>query len=245
MFGEVMIALRKAREAGIEDNELSWSLQRALLQFVENNWRRPDNGIWEIRGPKRHFTHSRVMLWAAFDCGIRAVHEFGLVGPVERWERLRKELAEEIESKGWDPALGSYTQFYGSGTVDASLLQLPHVGYVASDDPRMLGTVAAIESSLLRDGLVLRYATESGVDGLPGGEHPFLACSFWLAEQYANSGRKDDAVDLMDRLVGFCNDLGLLSEEYDVAGKRQVGNTPQALSHLALVRAADAIDAVL
>jgi GH15 family glucan-1,4-alpha-glucosidase len=241
MFGEVMIALHKAREAGISEGPLSWSLQRALLQFVEDNWRRPDNGIWEIRGPKRHFTHSRAMLWAAFDCGVKAVREFGLDGPADRWEQLRDELRHEIEGKGWDAVLGSYTQFYGSGTVDASLLQLAQIGYVDYGDPRMLGTVAAIESQLLRDGLVLRYLTESGVDGLPGGEHPFLACSFWLVEQYAHTGRLDDAVALMDRLVGFTNDLGLLSEEYDVAGQRQVGNTPQALSHLALVRAADAI----
>lgn len=245
MFGEVLIALSKARDSGIADNPLSWSLQRALLQFVEDNWRRPDNGIWEIRGPKRHFTHSRAMLWAAFDCGIRAVREHGLDGPADRWEHLRDELRGEIESKGWDPALGSYTQFYGSGTVDASLLQLSQIGYVDATDPRMLGTVAAIESTLLRDGLLLRYLTQTGVDGLPGDEHPFLACSFWLAEQYARSGRTDDAIDLMDRLVGFSNDLGLLSEEYDVAGHRQVGNTPQALSHLALVRTADAIDVAL
>jgi GH15 family glucan-1,4-alpha-glucosidase len=245
MFGEVMLALNKAREAGIEEGPLSWSLQRALLQFVEDNWRRPDNGIWEIRGPKRHFTHSRAMLWAAFDCGVRAVREYGLDGPVERWEKLRAELHDEIESKGWDPILGSYTQFYGSGTVDASLLQLSQMGYLKPDDPRMLGTVAAIEAELLHDGLLVRYLTESGVDGLPGSEHPFLACSFWLAEQYARSGRVDDAVALMDRLVGFSNDLGLLSEEYDVVGKRQVGNTPQALSHLALVRTADAIDEAL
>jgi GH15 family glucan-1,4-alpha-glucosidase len=243
MFGEVMLALSKAREAGIEEDELSWSLQRALLKYVEDNWRRPDNGIWEIRGPKRHFTHSRAMLWAAFDCGVRAVRDFGLEGDAERWEGLRNELRDEIESKGWDENLGSYTQFYGSGTVDASLLQLPQIGYLAADDPRMLGTVAAIEKNLMRDGLAMRYLTESGVDGLPGNEHPFLACSFWLAEQYARSGRMDDATALMDRLVGFSNDLGLLSEEYDVAGNRQVGNTPQALSHLALVRAADAIDA--
>jgi GH15 family glucan-1,4-alpha-glucosidase len=212
---------------------------------VEANWRRPDNGIWEIRGPKRHFTHSRAMLWAAFDCGVRAVRDYGLDGPVERWERLREELRNEIEMKGWDANLGTYTQFYGSGTVDASLLQLPQIGYIAADDPRMLGTVAAIEKYLMRDGLVLRYLTETGVDGLPGGEHPFLACSFWLVEQYARSGRTDDATALMDRLVGFCNDLGLLSEEYDVDGKRQVGNTPQALSHLTLVRAADAIERAL
>jgi GH15 family glucan-1,4-alpha-glucosidase len=211
------------------------------MQFVENNWKRADNGIWEIRGPKRHFTHSRVMLWAAFDCAVKAVRDFGMEGPVERWEQLREELRAEIELKGWNSTLGSYTQYYGSGTVDASLLQLAQVGYLTPTDPRMLGTVAAIEASLLRDGLLMRYLTETGVDGLPGGEHPFLACSFWLVEQYAHSGRLDDAIALMDRLVGFANDLGLLSEEYDVTGERQAGNTPQALSHLTLVRAADAI----
>lgn len=241
MFGEVMIALQRAREAGIEENELSWSLQRALMQFVEQNWKRADNGIWEIRGPKRHFTHSRVMLWAAFDCAIKAVRDYGMEGPVERWEMLRTQLHDEIEARGWDPVLGSYTQFYGSGTVDSSLLQLAQVGYVDYTDPRMLGTVAAIEANLMPEGFAMRYLTESGVDGLPGGEHPFLACSFWLVEQYAHSGRMDDATALMDRLIGFSNDLGLLSEEYDVAGKRQAGNTPQALSHLTLVRAADAI----
>ena len=245
MFGEVMLALSKARESGIEETPLSWSLQRALLQFVEDNWRRSDNGIWEIRGPKRHFTHSRAMLWAALDCGIKGVRDHGLDGPADRWEQLRDELHNEIETKGWDPVLGAYTQFYGSGTVDASLLQLAQIGYLDATDPRMLGTVSAIESTLMRDGLLLRYLTESGVDGLPGGEHPFLACSFWLAEQYARSGRIEDATRLMDRLVGFTNDLGLLSEEYDVAGQRQVGNTPQALSHLALVRTADAIAAAL
>ena len=242
MFGEVMVALQRTREAGIKETDLSWSLQRALMQFVEEHWKNVDNGIWEIRGPKRHFTHSRVMLWAAFDCAVKAVRDFGMEGPVERWEAMREELRAEIERRGWDKSLGSYTQFYGSGTVDASLLQLPQVGYLAPDDPRMLGTVAAIESTLMRDGLAMRYLTESGVDGLPGGEHPFLACSFWLVEQYARSGRVDDAIALMDRLVGFANDLGLLSEEYDVIGKRQAGNTPQALSHLTLVRAADAID---
>jgi GH15 family glucan-1,4-alpha-glucosidase len=245
MFGEVMLALQRARVAGIKETDLSWSLQRALIQFVEANWKRPDNGIWEIRGPKRHFTHSRAMLWAAFDCAIKAVRDFGLDGPVERWESLRDELRDEIEAKGWDPALGSYTQFYGSGTVDASLLQLAQVGYLKADDPRMLSTVTVIESTLLRDGLVMRYLTDSGIDGLTGGEHPFLACSFWLVEQYASSNRLDDAIRLMDRLVSFTNDLGLLSEEYDVAGQRQVGNTPQAFSHLALVRAADAIDLAL
>ena len=241
IFGEVMLALRVARRLGVEESEFSWPLQRALMSYVEENWRRPDNGIWEIRGPLRHFTHSRVMIWAAFDCAVDAVTEFGLDGPVERWTKLRDEVRDEIEERGFDPVRNTYTQYYGSVGVDASLLQLSQVGYLAADDPRMLGTVAAIEEELLRDGLVMRYQTETGVDGLPAGEHPFLACSFWLVEQYARSGRTDDATKLMDRLVGFANDVGLLSEEYDVGAGRQAGNTPQALSHLALVRAADAI----
>ena len=244
VFGEVMLALQRAREIfGQDEADFSWPVQRALMGYVEENWQRPDNGIWEIRGPQQHFTHSRVMLWAAFDCAIRAVHDFGLDGPVERWERMRAEVAVEIEANGYNATLGSYTQHYGTTDVDASLLQLAQVGYLDANDPRMLGTVAAIENQLLENGLLLRYRTESGVDGLPSGEHPFLACSFWLVEQYARSGRVEDAVELMDRLVAFSNEVGMLSEQYDVAGARQAGNTPQALSHLALVRAADAIAA--
>lgn len=243
VFGEVMLALQAARRLGVNETDFSWPLQRVLMHFVEQSWQRPDNGIWEIRGAKQHFTHSRVMLWAAFDCAVNAVHEFGLDGPVETWQRIRDEIRDEIESRGFDPVRNTYTQYYGSAGVDASLLQLPQVGYLAADDPRMLGTVAAIEEELLEGGLLLRYRTESGVDGLPAGENPFLACSFWLVEQYARSGRLDDARRLMDRLVGFANDVGLLSEEYDVSGTRQAGNTPQALSHLTLVRAADAIAA--
>jgi GH15 family glucan-1,4-alpha-glucosidase len=241
VFGEIMLALEKARSIGVADDSFSWPLQVALLDFVEHNLDRQDNGIWEIRGELRHFTHSRAMLWAAFDCGIRAVREHGLSGPVERWVELRDTLRGEIERQGFDSERNTFVQYYGTTEVDASLLQLPQIGFVAADDPRMLGTVAALESDLLQDGLLLRYRTETDVDGLPGGEHPFLACSFWLAHQYALSGRVDDATALMDRLVSFCNDVGLLSEEYDVAGARQMGNTPQALSHLALVGAADAI----
>ena len=243
VFGEVMLALQAARTAGVHETDFSWPLQRALMSFVEDNWNRPDNGIWEIRGPLQHFTHSRVMLWAALDCAVRAVREFGLDGPVERWEDLREQIRSEIEREGFDAERNTYTQFYGGSGVDASLLQLAQVGYIAADDPRMLGTVAAIESELLEGGLLLRYRTETGVDGLPSGENAFLACSFWLVEQYARSGRLDDARTLMDRLVGFANDVGLLSEEYDVGAGRQAGNTPQALTHLALVRAADAIAA--
>jgi GH15 family glucan-1,4-alpha-glucosidase len=181
------------------------------------------------------------MIWAAFDCAIRAVREYGLDGPADRWERLRDQVRDEIEAQGFDTVRNTYTQYYGSEGVDASLLQLAQIGYLKPDDPRMLGTVAAIEDELMHNGLLLRYRTEKGVDGLPPGEHPFLTCSFWLAEQYALSGRLADAQTLMDRLVGFCNDVGLLSEEYDTDQQRQVGNTPQALSHLALVRAAGAI----
>ncbi|MEO8093721.1 MAG: glycoside hydrolase family 15 protein [Pseudolysinimonas sp.] len=241
VFGEIMLALQKARSIGVADDSFSWSLQVALLDFVERNLDRQDNGIWEIRGDLRHFTHSRAMLWAAFDCGIRAVHEYGLAGPVDHWIELRDNLRGEIERHGFDANRNTFVQYYGTTAVDASLLQLSQIGFIAADDPRMLGTVAAIENDLLRDGLLLRYLTESAVDGLPGDEHPFLACSFWLAHQYAASGRVDDAVTLMDRLVSFCNDVGLLSEEYDVAGARQMGNTPQALSHLALVGAAGAL----
>jgi GH15 family glucan-1,4-alpha-glucosidase len=241
VFGEIMLALQKARQIGVAEDGFSWSLQLALLDFVEHNLEREDNGIWEIRGPQRYFTHSRAMLWAAFDCGIRAVREHGLAGPVDRWVQLRERLRGEIEQRGFDPDRNTFVQYYGSTEVDASLLQLAQIGFVAADDPRMLGTVAALERDLLQDGLLMRYRTETDVDGLPGGEHPFLACSFWLAQQYAASGRVDDAIALLDRLVSFANDVGLLSEEYDVAGRRQMGNTPQALSHLAFVGAADAV----
>jgi GH15 family glucan-1,4-alpha-glucosidase len=210
---------------------------------LEEHWNRPDRGIWEVRGEEQHFTHSRAMIWAALDRGVRAVREHGLDGPVERWEALRETLRETIERENVDHARGCYVQHAGTTEVDASLLVLAQIGYVAPDDPRMLKTVAAIEEDLLQDGLLLRYRTTSGVDGLPGDEHPFLACSFWLVQQYAASGRLDDARTLMDRLLSFRNDLGLLSEEYDVQEGRQVGNTPQALSHLGLVRAADAIAA--
>lgn len=243
VFGEVMIGLQTARAAGVEETEYSWPLQRELMAYVERHWERADNGIWEIRGPRRHFTHSRAMLWAAFDCAIRAVRHHGLDGPVERWEDCRDRIAAEIEAKGFDAERGTYVQYYGGTEVDASLLQLAQIGYLPYDDPRMLGTVAALEQDLMMDGLLLRYRTETGVDGLPAGEHPFLACSFWLVEQYAMSGRLPDAIALMDRLVAFGNDVGLFSEEIEVSTGRHAGNTPQAFTHLALVRAADAIAA--
>jgi len=245
VIGEVMVALDAARSHGLREDKFSWSLQRAMLTRIENTWRQKDCGIWEIRGEPQFFAHSRVMNWAALDCGIRAVRQYDLDGPVERWETLRDRMREEIETQGFDQQRGSYVQYYGSDQVDAALLQLPQVGFCEPDNERMLGTVAAIEEDLLVNGLLLRYRTDAGVDGLSPGEAPFLACSFWLAEQYARSGRTDDARQLMDRLLGFRNDLGLLSEEYDTVAGRQAGNTPQALSHLALVRAAGAINGMM
>ena len=241
VYGEVMIALDATRHFSVDEDGFSWSLQLALLGEIERNLDRPDSGIWEIRGADRHFTHSRAMLWAAFDRGICAVENDGRKGPVERWRQLRAKLGEQIEQTGFDAAIASYVQYEGTTEVDAALLQLAHIGYVAYDDPRMLGTVARIEQTLLRDGLVRRYRTESDVDGVPGDENAFLACTFWLVEQYARSGRLDDATELMDRAIGFRTDLGLLAEQVDPRTGRQAGNFPQALSHLALVRAADAI----
>lgn len=241
VIGEVMVALDEARTAGLPESEASWPLQRALLAYVEDNMDRLDNGIWEIRSEPRMFTHSRVMIWAAFDRGIRAVREHGLDGPAEHWERLRERMRSEIDDRGVEPGGRYFVQYYGTREVDASLLILPQVGYCAADDPRMVATVAEMERTLMRDGMLLRYRTESGVDGLEGDEHPFLACSFWLVQQYAASGRGEDAARLMDRLCALANDVGLLSEEYDVVGERHAGNTPQALSHLALVGAADAL----
>ena len=242
VVGEVLVALEKLRVNGGTEDDFSWPLQHAMLGFVEKNFNARDHGIWEMRGDLLHFTHSRVMMWAAFECGVRAVRDHGLSGPVERWEGLRDQLQAEIMEHGFNAELNTFTQTYGGTTTDASLLVLPQVGFVAYDSPEMLGTVQALEAELLDPhGLIMRYRTDNGVDGLAPGEHPFLACSFWLVEQYAHSGRREDAVALMDKLVGLANEVGLLSEEYDLAGGRMVGNFPQAFSHLALVRAADAL----
>ncbi|WP_248581301.1 glycoside hydrolase family 15 protein [Nocardioides sp. InS609-2] len=238
VLGEVMIALHDARLSGIRETRDSWSLQRRLVDELADHWDEPDNGLWEIRGPLQHFTHSRVMVWVAFDRAIRGIEEFGLDGPVERWRRIRDDVHAEVLAKGFDTERGTFTQHYDTSHVDASLLNLPLVGFLPPDDPRILGTIAAIETDLMRDGFLLRYLTESGVDGLPGDEHPFLACSFWLVSAYAAAGRLDDAHALMDRLCALTNDVGLLSEEYDVTNARMAGNFPQAFSHLTLVQAA-------
>ncbi|MFK4761931.1 glycoside hydrolase family 15 protein [Microbacterium sp. ZW T5_45] len=239
VVGEVIVTLSAARAAGLTESEFSWPLERQLLRFASEQIERPDQGLWEIRGEPHLFTHSRVMMWAAFDRAVRAVEDYGLDGQVDRWRGLRDRLRTEIDRDG--VVDGHFVQYYGTTEVDASLLLLPQVGYCAPDDPRMLATVEHIEQTLMPDGLVRRYRTGTGVDGLSGSEGAFLACSFWLVEQYATTGRHQEAHDLMDRLCGLANDVGMLSEEYDPVAGRQLGNTPQAFSHLALVRAADAL----
>jgi GH15 family glucan-1,4-alpha-glucosidase len=239
VLGEVMIALQMARDMGAPEDADAWSLQRKLVEELAEHWDEPDNGLWEIRGPLRRFTHSRVMVWVAFDRAIAAVERHGLDGPVERWRELRDRVHAEVLEHGFDPERGTFTQHYDTKEVDASLLVLSDVGFIAGDDPKMLGTIKAIEEDLLHDGFLLRYRTGSGVDGLSGTEHPFLACSFWLVEAYALAGRLDDADALMQRLLAVRNDVGLLAEEYDPANRRFVGNFPQAFSHLALVGAAN------
>ena len=238
VLGEVMIALELSREAGIAESTQSWAMQRALVDALAEQWDQPDNGLWEIRGPQRHFTHSRVMVWVAFDRAVRAVEEHGLPGPVQRWRELRDVVRAEVLDKGFDSERGTFVQHYDTTEVDASLLNIPLVGFLPGDDPRVLGTIRAIEEDLMRDGLLLRYRTQTGVDGLSGSEHPFLACSFWLVSAYAAAGLREQAEALMDRLCGLANDVGLLSEEYDAASGRMAGNFPQAFSHLTLVQAA-------
>ncbi|HZQ28238.1 MAG TPA: glycoside hydrolase family 15 protein [Acidimicrobiales bacterium] len=246
VWGEVMDAMHQSRKAGIEPAGAAWDLQRALLAFLETAWTRPDEGIWEVRGPRRHFTHSKVMAWVAFDRAVKGVERHGLPGPVERWRALRDEVHEDVCTKGYNAELGSFTQYYGSTELDASLLMIPLVGFLPATDPRMKGTVEAIERELLRDGFVMRYSASASpgpdgahpVDGLPGQEGAFLACSFWLADNLMLLGRTDDAEALFRRLLALCNDVGLLSEEYDPESKRLLGNFPQAFSHVSLVNTA-------
>lgn len=243
VVGAVMVALDMAREAGIEETELSWDLQKSMLVFQEAQLDRKDHGIWEMRGQTEFFTHGRAMMWAAFDRGVRAVERHGLDGPVEHWRTLRDQLRAEVMERGWNDDVDSFVQYYGSQEVDASLLQLAQIGFIAHDDPRMVSTVARIEDQLLdQHGFLTRYRTSTGADGLPGQDYPFLICSFWLVEQYARSGRVEDAREMMDNVLAVSTDLGLLSEEYSPEHGRLAGNFPQAFSHLGLIRAADALD---
>jgi GH15 family glucan-1,4-alpha-glucosidase len=241
VYGEVMDAMHMGRGFGLESDPWTWDLQRALLEFLEANWHEPDEGIWEIRGPRRHFTHSKVMAWVALDRAIKAVELSGLEGPVDRWRGVRRELHDEVCREGYDSERDSFVQYYGADHLDASLLQIPLVGFLPADDPRVKGTVAAIQRELTVDGLVHRYPPEGSesVDGLPPGEGPFLACTFWLANNLVLLGRRDEAREIFERLLTLRNDVGLLAEEYDLAGRRQLGNFPQAFSHVALVNSAN------
>jgi GH15 family glucan-1,4-alpha-glucosidase len=239
VFGEVMDALHHAARGSVHPGEADWALQVAMLEQLEKVWDAPDEGIWEVRGPARHFTHSKVMAWVAFDRGIRAVETYAVKGPVDRWRDLRSRIHDEVCRRGFDAGMNSFVQTYDSKELDASLLLIPTTGFLPPDDPRVRGTIEAVEHHLLVDGFVLRYDTRATDDGLPSGEGAFLACSFWLADAYVLIGRVDDARRLFERLLALRNDLGLLSEEYDPRARRLVGNFPQAFSHIALVNTAN------
>jgi GH15 family glucan-1,4-alpha-glucosidase len=251
VYGEVMNALHKARGSGMgesmgEAGDPAWALQKVLIDFIETGWRQPDDGIWEMRGPRRHFTHSKVMAWVAIDRAVKGIEAFGLDGPLDKWKALRQEIHKEVCTKGWDSDRKTFTQYYGSKELDSSLLMIPLVGFLPPDDQRVRGTVEAIERELISDGLVLRYETSDGgeVDGLTGREGAFLACSFWMVDNLALLGRRDEARAMFERLLSLRNDLGLLSEEYDPVAKRLVGNFPQAFSHVSLVNSAYNLSAV-
>jgi GH15 family glucan-1,4-alpha-glucosidase len=237
VYGEVMDALHQSRKAGLESDKPAWDLQRALMRFVAKNWNTPDEGIWEVRGGSRHFVHSKLMAWVAADRAVKAVEQADMEGPLDEWRAVRDEIRRDIMTKGFDEKRNTFTQYYGSQELDAALLMMPLVGFLPATDERVQGTVAAIEQELLQDGFVQRYTQEPGttVDGLPPGEGAFLACTFWLAQNYALMGRRDEAHEVFERLLGLCNDVGLLSEEYDAKAKRLVGNFPQAFSHVPLI----------
>jgi GH15 family glucan-1,4-alpha-glucosidase len=238
VYGEVLDAMYAARRAGAPVVEADWMLERALVEHLETIWDQPDDGVWEVRGGRKHFTHSKVMAWVAIDRAVRSIEEFGLEGPLIKWRTLRKTIHDQVCARGFDAERNSFIQAYGSAALDASLLLIPMVGFLPPGDHRVRGTLAAIEKDLLRDGLVLRYDTGKPTDGLPPGEGAFLACSFWLVDNYILQGRRDDARELFTHLLSLRNDVGLLAEEYDPIAKRQLGNFPQAFSHLALVNSA-------
>jgi GH15 family glucan-1,4-alpha-glucosidase len=236
--GELMDTLHVGRKFQLEPNDDAWRFQKVMLEQLERDWHEPDEGIWEVRGGKRHFTHSRLMCWTAFDRAVKAVEDFGLSGPVDRWHHVRGMIHDDICRNGWNEEKRAFVQYYGGTALDASLLLMAEVGFLPPEDPRFASTVEAIERELMVDGLVLRYRAEDTPDGLPGDEGVFLACSFWLADAYVMLGRRDDAVALFERLLSIRNDLGLLAEEFDPRHGRQLGNFPQAFSHIALVNTA-------
>jgi len=233
-----MDALHHARRGGIQTNPSQWPFELALMHHLDQTWQEPDESIWEVRGEPRHFTFSKVMAWVAFDRAIKTAEMFELEGPVKHWRSIQKQIHSEVCERGFDRKRNAFVQSYGSTQLDASLLMLPTTGFLPISDPRIVGTVEAIERELMCDGFVMRYDTTSTDDGLPPGEGAFVACSFWLADAYVLLGRIDDARTLFERLLAIRNDVGLLAEEYDVKARRQLGNFPQAFSHIAVVNTA-------
>jgi GH15 family glucan-1,4-alpha-glucosidase len=238
VYGEVLDTLHAALCAGLAPDENAWRVERELVEFVATAWQEPDEGIWEVRGPRRHFTHSKVMAWVAMDRAVKGVEHFGLPGDAARWARCRDAIHADVCARGFNPAIGAFVQSYDGSLLDASLLMIPLVGFLPAHDPRVLGTVKAIETRLMDDGLVRRYETEPDVDGLPPGEGAFLLCTFWLADNLTLQDRRDDARAIFERLLSLRNDVGLLSEQYDCRRQRQVGNFPQAFSHVGLINTA-------
>jgi GH15 family glucan-1,4-alpha-glucosidase len=238
VYGELMDALYQARRGGLAENKRAWAIQCALLDHLKTIWTEPDEGIWEVRGGRKQFTYSKIMAWVAFDRAIKSATEFGMEGPVADWNGVRDAIHSDVRRRGYDEDRKSFVQVYGEPQLDASLLLIPAVGFLPPDDARVISTVNAIERELVADGFVGRYDTKATNDGLPPGEGMFLACSFWLADAYQLMGREADAKALFERLLSLRNDVGLLSEEYDVSKRRLVGNFPQAFSHIALVNTA-------
>jgi GH15 family glucan-1,4-alpha-glucosidase len=238
VYGEVLDTMFQARKAGLKEAEAGWKLEKALTRHVARCWQEPDDGIWEVRGPRQHFTHSKVMAWVAVDRAVKSMESFKLPGPLDDWRQLRHTIHEQVCRHGFDSQMNAFVQAYGSKHLDASVLMIPLVGFLPADDPRMQGTVAAIEKHLVHDGFVARYDTTTAVDGLPPGEGVFLPCTFWLADNLVLQGRQQEAEHLYERLLGLCNDVGLLAEEYDPRAKRQLGNYPQAFSLVGLVNTA-------
>jgi len=235
VYGEILDVMHLARRVGLPPSDDSWRVEAALLGFLEGAWREPDEGIWEVRGPRRHFTHSKVMAWVAMDRGIQAIEQFGLRGDARKWRAVRDEIHDEVCERGFDASLNSFVQYYGSKDADASLLMLPTVGFIDARDPRMRGTLELIERQLLVDGFIQRYPTRPEVDGLPRGEGAFLPCTFWYADNLFQQDRKAEARDTLARMIGLSNDVGLLPEEYDPKARRFLGNFPQAFSHVGLI----------
>jgi GH15 family glucan-1,4-alpha-glucosidase len=244
VFGEVLDSMHQARDMGITEDPNAWEVQRVILDFLEDGWRQPDEGIWEVRGGRQDFTHSKVMAWVAFDRAVRGAEQYGLDGPVDRWRACRDEVHREVCERGFDAERNTFTQYYGSQGLDASTLMIPLVGFLPPSDPRVAGTVDAVQRELMTDGFVRRYESQAGVDGLPAGEGAFLPCSFWLADNLGLLGRTDEARAMFERLVALTNDVGLISEEYDPASDRMLGNFPQAFTHVSLVNTASNLSSV-